>query len=147
MMLSRLTNLKLKFSIDSLVDFCESSRMSSSMRKIIAVLLAIWLPLFSGSALASSVAMQMQHGACHEMAAMQEMDGHHHADAESSSVDHSSNQHGNCGVCHLACGGYLGVQEIKTVAKQQLDDSVTPYLFSFNSVISTPLLPPPLRSI
>jgi hypothetical protein len=121
--------------------------MSSSIRKIIAVLLALWLPLFSGSALASSVAMQMEHGACQEMAAMQEMGDYHHSDAEPSLADQSSNQHSNCGVCHLACGGYLGVQEIKSVAARQVDNSVTPYLFSFNSISSTPLLPPPLRSI
>jgi hypothetical protein len=119
--------------------------MSSTLRKTIAVLLAIWLPLFSGSALARSVAMQMEQGACHEMHAMQEMDSHHHA--EPSSADQSGNQHGNCGVCHLACGGYLCVQEIKTIARAQIDDPLTPYLFSFNSISAAPLLPPPLRSI
>lgn len=89
--------------------------------------------------------MQMEHGACHEMDAMQEMGDHH--DAEPSSADQAGNQHSNCGVCHLACGGYLGVQEIKTLAAQQVDNSLTPYLFSFNSISSIPLLPPPLACI
>lgn|ERR1035437_8218211 len=122
--------------------------MSQTARKFIAVLLAIWLPLFSGGALAASVSMQMPHGSCHEagMEAMQDMDDHLHAMSHDQSPVHD--QHGTsctaCGVCHLACSGYLGVQEIKNLEVLQVAGLITPYLFSFHSITSIPLLPPPL---
>jgi hypothetical protein len=34
--------------IDSQAEFCQSPAMSQTTRKFIAVLLALWLPLFSG---------------------------------------------------------------------------------------------------
>ncbi|MFA6972036.1 MAG: DUF2946 family protein [Gallionella sp.] len=118
--------------------------MSHTARKFIAVLLAIWLPLFSGGALAASVSMQMPHGACHEMdlAAMQDMSDHQQSHDQSPEPD----QHAcsACGVCHLACSGYLGVQEINNLEVLQVAGSMTPYLFSFHSITSIPLLPPPL---
>lgn len=114
--------------------------MSYLARKYIAVLLAVWLPLFGGSALAASVSMQMQpHDACHDMAAMQGDQAH---------SDQSDDQHESscsaCGVCHLACSGYLGAQQIKVLEVLQSASSATPYLFSFHSITSTPLVPPPL---
>ncbi len=39
------------------------------IRKYAAVSIAIWLPLFSGNALAASVMMQMENGDCHPVAA------------------------------------------------------------------------------
>jgi hypothetical protein len=115
--------------------------MSLSIRKLIAVLLAIWLPLFSGSALAASVAMQMPQGdSCHEMAAMQQMDEPPH----DQSPAHDQHSCSACGVCHLACSGYLAVPEIKAAALSQTAASATPYQFSFHSITFIPLLPPPL---
>jgi len=122
--------------------------MSNFVRKFTAVLLAIWLPLFSGGALAASVSMQMQSGSCHEadMETMQDMDEYHHAMSDDQSSVHD--QHGTsctvCGVCHLACSGYLGVHAIKNMEILQLAILVTPYLFSFHSITSIPLVPPPL---
>lgn len=125
--------------IDKLFEFCQHLQMSQTARKFIAVLLAIWLPLFSGSVLAASVSMQMPHGACHEMEAMQDDQQH---------SDQSDDQHESscsaCGVCHLACSGYLGVQQIKGMETIQSASSATPYLFSYHSITSIPLLPPPL---
>lgn len=114
--------------------------MSLSARKFIAVLLAIWLPLFSGNALAAGVSMQMPHGTCHEMdlAAMQDM-GDQHNDQTPSHDPSSCNA-----LCHLACGGYMGVQEIKALTVPQTEGSATPYQFSFHSISTLPLLPPPL---
>ena len=122
--------------------------MSYFIRKFIAVLLAIWLPLFSGSALAASVSMQMQNGSCHEagMEAMQDMDEDQHA--MSHDQFSAQDQHGTsctaCGVCHFAGSGYLGVQTIKDMEVLQSAISVTPYLFSYHSITSTPVVPPPL---
>lgn len=122
--------------------------MSNSIRKFIAVFLAIWLPLFSGAVLAASVSMQMQSGSCHVagMAAMQDMDEYQHAVSydQSAAQDQHEPSCTICGVCHLACSGYLGVQAIKTPEILQSPLLVTPYLFSFHSITSTPLVPPPL---
>ena len=112
--------------------------MSLPIRKLIAVLLAIWLPLFSGSAQAASVSMQMPHGSCHEMEAMQDM-----IDQQQSPV-HDQHSCTACGVCHLVCSGYLAVQEITASTLQSTGTFMTPYLFSFRSITSIPLLPPPL---
>lgn len=127
--------------IDKQSEFCQSLRMSLTARKFIAVFLAIWLPLFSGSVLAASVSMQMPHGSCHEagMEAMQ--DDHQHSDQ---SDDQHESSCSACGVCHLACSGYLGVQQIKGMETIQSASSATPYLFSYHSITSTPLVPPPL---
>jgi hypothetical protein len=123
--------------IDSQAEFCHSAHMSQTTRKFIAVLLALWLPLFGGSALAATISMQ--HGSCHEagMGAMQ-MAGDHHHDVQ------DKQRCNNCGICHLACSGYLGMQEVKVLDALHLAFSVTPYLFSFHSISSAPLLPPPL---
>ncbi len=111
--------------------------MPLSLIKFVAVFLAIWLPLFSGAALGASVSMQMPRGTCHEMA----MDDGSH-DLHASAHD----QHGcsNCSICHLACGSYLGAQQIQTLETLHVAGLVTPYLFSFHSITSTPLVPPPL---
>lgn len=56
----------------------------------------------------------------------------------------SDGMHGNCGVCHMACTGYLAVPEVATPVVQTAVHEATPYLVAFTSVTSTPLLPPPL---
>lgn len=132
--------------IDIPMEFRQAGAMSLPIRKLIAVLLAVWLPLFGGSAQAASISMQ--HGSCHEagMEAMQmagDHQHHHHAAAEQSPLHHGSSCNA-CGVCHLVCGGYLSVQEINTSTLQPTDASQTPYLLSFRSITSIPLLPPPL---
>ncbi|MDO8207375.1 MAG: DUF2946 domain-containing protein [Gallionella sp.] len=128
--------------IDNLFEFCQSLHMSQTARKFIAVLLAIWLPLFSGSALAASVSMQMPHGSCHEMEAMQDMGDHHEADQAPAHDQSCCNA-----LCHLACSGYLAVQQISTLDVPNTDASITPYLFSYHSITSIPLLPPPLTRV
>lgn len=123
--------------------------MSRPFRQFIAVLLAVWLPLFSGSALAASVTMQMPGSHCHdeEMSTMQDMDmsgmdpGEQGMPAAADDHQPSCN---TCGVCHLACTGYLAVPGVEAVAAQVVARTVTPYLVSFHSVTSIPLVPPPL---
>lgn len=128
--------------------------MSVLSRKLIAVLMLLWLPLASGSALAASISMQLQHGGCTESAEMQtmahgdmdmdmEMLHHHHEQAPASSDEQSSSCN-DCGVCHLACTGYLAVPAVELVVAQTTALESTPYLVSFNSHSSTPLVPPPL---
>ena len=134
--------------------------MSLPVKKLIAVLLAIWLPLFSGNALAVSVFMQAMDSNC-PMAAQQ---GGHLAQHVSVVHQHTTNQDqaaGNCdqqnnlqdqqnsscdgcGVCHLACSGYLAAISVE-MAKLQLPDRLFA-IFSaqFQSITTAPLDPPPL---
>lgn len=126
--------------------------MSGLSRKFIAILMLLWLPLSSGSALASSISMQLQHGGCIESAEMQTMAHndmdmemlHHHHEQPPASVDEQGSSCNDCGICHLACTGYLGVPAIEMVVAQTTALESTPYLVSFNSHSSTPLVPPPL---
>jgi hypothetical protein len=115
--------------------------MSVSVRKFVAVLLAFWLPLFSGGVLAVSVSMQMPHGTCHEM--MQDIHQPVHSHSDQPSGPHNTKCE-QCSICHLACGNYLGMQEIRHSDDMQVCRIATPYLLSFYSITSTPLLPPPL---
>lgn len=52
--------------------------MSHTAQKLLALFLLLWLPLSSSSALAASLAMQLQNGNCHEaeIPAQPEMNGH-----------------------------------------------------------------------
>jgi hypothetical protein len=126
--------------------------MSRLTRKFVAVLMLLWLPLSGASALAATVAMQSQQGACHE-AAMPEMHHaeagehqHHHADAPAAQDRTASDDQGcnACGVCHLACSGYLAVPAVAAPEGQASAPLAAPYRVSFHSVVFTPLLPPPL---
>lgn len=118
--------------------------MSRLTQKIIAVLFAIWLPLFSGSAVASSVAMFMPAGQCQDedmnMAQMGDMDMHNMSDT----ADTTAPACASCGLCHMACTAYLSVPNVTLMTAQTAAQDSTPYLVSFHSVSSTPLLPPPL---
>lgn len=124
--------------------------MFQSSRKFVAILMLLWLPLFSGSALAASVSMQLQHGGCHEAAASQgmsheDMDEHHqHHGAMPATADDQCPAGGACGLCHLACTGYLAVPGAELVAVQTAAREVIPYLVVFHSFTSAPLVPPPL---
>lgn len=107
----------------------------------------LWLPLFSGSALAASVSMQMPQGHCMEMADMAGMDmsGHSlHQDEAPAVADQYSPSCSSCGICHLACSAYLAVPDVAPAAVQHGAQEIAPYLVSFHSITSTPLLHPPL---
>lgn len=126
--------------------------MFRSYRKFIAVLLLLWLPVFTGSALAASVTMLLPQDSCHEAAMSQNMSHEamnmgehhmHHGDMPATTDEHSPSCSA-CGVCHLACTGYMAVPDIALVAVQTAARDATPYLVAFHSVTSAPLLPPPL---
>lgn len=135
-------------------------------RKFVAVLLAVWLPLFSGNALAVSIAMQSMGGdslvadiqihlhQSHQVATTRQHVQHtqHVQNVELAAIqDHSVVAHGQhdsshkkCGVCHLACCGFMAtvaieVAEIKPDAQLFVSSST-----QFQSFYSAPLVPPPL---
>lgn len=117
--------------------------MHNTFRKFVAILMLLWLPLFSGSALAATVSMQMQSGSCHdEFMHMSDMDMGAQHDEMPATDEHDSSSCSS--VCHLACTGYLVVPTMALVAVQTFSSVVTPYLVSFRSITFAPLLPPPL---
>jgi hypothetical protein len=119
-------------------------------RKFVAVLLAVWLPLFSGNALAASIGMQTKGGGCDVMQPVSDlhMHMHHHqlaadhGQAPAHQQQHSSCD--NCGVCQLACSGYLAAVTIDVADAQPAAQSFTLSPAQFQSVTSAPLDPPPL---
>lgn len=113
-------------------------------RKLIAVLMLLWLPLFSGNALAASLVMQMPQGQCHEEMAMQDMAGMD--DMAMTDQVAPDDQHGcsQCGICHLACSTYLAAPVLQLGAVAAVAVTSAPYLVSFHSITSAPLVPPPL---
>jgi hypothetical protein len=130
--------------------------MNRLSRKFTAVLMLLWLPVFTGNALAASISMQMPTVDCHESVAEQSM-SHEGMDMNMDMSEHHmhhgempvpADQHSpscdSCGVCHLACTGYLAVPGVITAAVQTAANETTPYLVFFKSVTSVPLLPPPL---
>jgi hypothetical protein len=124
--------------------------MSHISRKIIAVLMLLWLPLFSGNALAAMVSMQMQQGKCHETPAAHMMShdgmGEHHQPVGKmpTTTDERSPSCSAGGICHLACTGFLAAPNQSLVAIQIASSETILFLVAFRSFTSTPLVPPPL---
>lgn len=123
--------------------------MYRPFKKMIAVLLAIWLPLFSGNALAISAVMH-EKAQCLP-AAMQQEDGHamhDHLAAGHDSRDGHEAQHTSpcedCGVCHFACSGYLAAPTAQTAGAQAEHSPFIALAAQFRSTILTPPVPPPL---
>ena len=132
--------------------------MFVTVKQFIAVLMAIWLPLFSGSALAATIPMQITNGDCHPVVVLANEHVLHHAtqhdDHAASSPGHATGQqdHQNssckdCSVCHFACSGYLVTAAIDAsdilISSQKYHAS--PVLFQ--SYSSAPLDPPPLSRV
>jgi hypothetical protein len=154
--------------VDSGAEFCQAVIMFRLSRKFVAVLLTIWLPLFSGNALAASIAMQLRGGDCHVVQPDVAQQSSHHSNHVSSmhhqvqlaadqpaahqeQQGHQHNQqtpsHKNCGVCQLACCGYLAAVTIEVAEAQPLAQSFLPSSTQFQSITSTPLDPPPLAHV
>jgi hypothetical protein len=129
--------------------------MSRAFGKFIAVMLAIWLPLFSGNVLAVSIAMQSPGGDCHPAVAQQDephcastVQQRAHHDQLAADQEQSTGQQNpageDCGTCHFACCGYLAAASVEVPGDQP---SALLYLrvsAQFQSITSTPLDPPPL---
>jgi hypothetical protein len=136
---------------DTTGQFGKDEAMSRSAQKIIAMFFAVWLPLFSGSALAASVTMRMPAGHCQDES--MQMAGMDMGDMDMSvqQMPAAADQHhpacNACSVCHLACTGYLAVPGADMFAAQTRARDITPYLLAFSSFTSAPLLPPPLARV
>lgn len=127
--------------------FCDAANMRRPFQKFIAVLMLLWLPLSGGSALAAAINMQAQHSDCHEMV-MQDMQHDTAAQCHSSMPSHDS--HGtcsSCGLCHLACSACMDAPPAASLTLQSPAQEHTPYLVSFSSTTTAPLLPPPLARV
>ena len=145
---------------DRTIGFCQATYMPHAVKKFIAVILAIWLPLFSGNVLAVSVAMQTMDGDCHSVVAQQGETQPHCASIMQQHMQHAQftadqdrsaghqdqqNPAGeNCGTCHLACCGYLAAASIEVTETQPSAGLFTLLSTQFQSIPSTPLDPPPL---
>ena len=145
--------------IDTSATFCQTAPMSHLPRKFVAILMLLWLPLFSGNALAVSIAMQAMGSGCHAVVAQQGKPHHRPSTAQQhtqrfkltadqdQSVDHQDQQNSasnNCGVCHLACCGYLAAASIEVTEAQPPARLFTFASTQFQSFTSAPLDPPPL---
>lgn len=124
--------------------------MSTLTRKIIAVIMLLWLPLSSGSALAASIGMQLQQGECHDSTMMMDMSlgdmaDHHmmHMDDMQSSADDST-QCSSCSICHLACTAFLDAPAVAVQVVETGSQAVRSQSETFVSHLSAPLDPPPL---
>lgn len=114
--------------------------MNPKFRSLLAVILALWLPLFSGNALAVTVSMT---ATCQEnmvREASQGIDAPVH-------VHHGDFSCNTCGFCHIAGTVYLAAQESRPPAARRPDIVRSFYRVSFSSVTPPPLVPPPLTAL
>jgi hypothetical protein len=137
--------------------------MLRTIRKFVAVLFAIWLPLFSGSALAASITMQTTNGDCHPVAVQQNEHYAHQISISHHYEPHDNDRHAasqyhqadgkldqknssckDCSVCHFACSGYMATAAIKVLANQLSAQTYSTTSTPFQSYTSAPLDPPPL---
>lgn len=125
--------------------------------KFVAVLLAVWLPLFSANALAASIGMQSVADGC-PMAPMGTSHTRHasavHQHMQPAALHGQRHQHDgrypshrNCGLCQLASCGYLVDTSAWQAMHQPLLPPFPPASIQFQSVSSAPLDPPPLASV
>lgn len=148
--------------LTSRVIFAILTNMSRPNRKFIALLMAFWLPLCSGYALADSIVMQNTGGNCHggqQIAHSMQHDSvslehMHHvqlAANDHQSADRRDSQpptcHDICGVCQLACSGFFAVTAIDIAVIEPSSQSFTLLSTEFESVTTAPLDPPPLARV
>lgn len=115
----------------------------------------LWLPLSSGSALAASLAMQLQQGECHESAEMMSMSHDDMMSHDMMQHDHEAMQVSDegdsgctsCGVCHLACTAYLDTPVVAMQLAAPASQAVSSISETFVSHLSAPLDPPPLARV
>ena len=145
---------RMRLLFDSEAEFCQTATMCYSFKRIVAVFLAIWVPLFSGNALAVAVnTMQTPNRDCHAMVVPASEHHTHrlHQHTQFATQDHSvgaqdqqDSSHKNCGVCHLACCGYMATLAIEIAEIKPLTHPIELSLAQFQSITLTPLDPPPL---
>lgn len=137
---------------DSAAGFCHIVNMSRPLGKFIAVLIAIWLPLFSGNALAMAVYMQgsgtASHAAVAEHGSAHASSQHHLTVAMDHCATHdesaSSHTQSDTGCKHsAACQLAIATGQIE-IALPVSSVHTTPYSTLFQSQIVAPLVTPPL---
>jgi len=147
--------------LDRIAEFCQAAHMSHAAGKFIALILAIWLPLFSGNALAASIAMQSMAGGCpsavmqqdepqpHCTSTIQQPMHHAQLDADQDqAAGHQDQPAGSdCGTCHLACCGYLAAATIEAMADQPSARLFASISSQFQSITPALLDHPPLARI
>jgi hypothetical protein len=130
-------------------------------RKFVAILLAVWLPLFSGYALADSIVMQNMGDGCPADVAQQVSNRvqhvsvlhlrMHHGQMAGSADQSACQRHGQAStcksVCQLACSGYMASLAINFAETQPAAQSFTLSSTQFQSVTTAPLDPPPLARV
>ena len=139
--------------------------MSLFLRKYLSLLIAIWLPLFTGSALAASVTMQMTSDDCPPLLAKetrfhpsQSPSLHHHEmhqidllargdDPASGQQNQQNTSCKDCSVCHFACGGYLATEALKMTEPLLSTQEYSVQSTRFISYTSPPQDPPPLSPV
>lgn len=107
------------------------------MKNALAIILAIWLPLFSGNAVSVSLSMTTL---CQAGSAQKGM----------KSMDNQAHKYGSCadcGFCRIAGNGFMASSGLSRAWLAESPFVPYFYLFSFNSVTSAPLDPPPLASL
>ena len=143
--------------------FCQNQAMLCPLRKFGAIILAIWLPLFSGNALANSVAMPSNGGDSQAVVARQNTQTHQQASAMHQHVHHAQpvanqdqpagagdHQDSSCkagSLCHLACCVYLATLATGIAEAQLAAQLFTLPSTQFQSYVSAPLDPPPLSRV
>ena len=125
--------------------------MNLHFRQFLAVFLAVWLPLFSGNALAASIVMPSMGGDCQAMQTVQAasaMDQHLQLAADQQQQIPQHDQHNTChndhGICQLACCSYLAAVTLAIADIPSATQSFAPSSTQFQSFNSAPLDPPPL---
>jgi hypothetical protein len=123
--------------------------MFCSCKKFVAILMLLWLPFINGSAFAASVSMQLpqtiSHYAVEQTMSHEKMGEHHmHLGTMLDTTDEHGSSCSTCGVCHLACTGYMAVPGVTMDTVQTASRETIPYLVEFHSFSTVPLLPPPL---
>jgi hypothetical protein len=125
--------------------------MHLHFRQFLAVFLAVWLPLFSGNALAASIVMPSMGGDCQAMQTVQTasaMDQQLQLAADQQQQIPQQDQHNTChndhGICQIACCSYLAAVTLAIADIPSAAQSFSPSSTQFQSFTSAPLDPPPL---
>jgi hypothetical protein len=125
--------------------------MYSLPGKFVALLLAVWLPLISGNALAASIVMPSMGGDCQAMQTMQTasaMNQHLQLASDQQQQIPPQDQHNTChndhGICQLTCCSYLAAVTLAIADIPSAAQSFAPSSTQFQSFTSAPLDPPPL---
>lgn len=133
---------------DTTTGFCQAAPMYRHVKKLIAVILAIWLPLFGGNALAMAVSVPGG-GAAHDPA--HASPPHHPVAVMDHCVAHDGSAGGHTqsdtGCKHsAACQLAVAAGQIE-IALLVLSEHVTPRTTLFQSQTVAPLdTPPPARA-